>query len=1519
MFERLLNAIVIFGKEHKRLRTYSVIVLFIVFYGYAAISGFVDLIGKGLHTLWLFMKNFLLPPKLSFDISLNHTNSMVRVSAAALSLCLVLNLMPTSVFAEEEILDTDNKITETDCIDGICEDDLKCTDCTPDDSNQENDLDDSQSNQCLCDPVIENEGVHTNPDCPYYTEPELSDYERVVELFKNLPASIENHNTDEEIKAVLKQINEAMNALDMLSDEDYQRFTEEHNDLLAALMELNQAITNTHPSTIDNSSGITTLDALQTAINAADGTKESPTEIDIDLAGITVTDTITINGKHVKLTGGTLTRGTGFTENMIRVGNNGSLTLANITLDGGDIKSNGSLVQAFCDWSTDCEAVVSLEKESILENNVTSGKGGAIMLFANGGKASLIMNNGIIQNNTAASGGAIADNGYGTIFVEINDGSIINNIANGTNEDSTYGGAIYNTGTLIINGGEIKNNSTPNGRGGGVFKSGDSDTIFTINGGTIESNTAREVDKTGGSGANIYVNKCIFTLYGEAIIPDGLYLKLGDGYSSFHIASALQHAIEIEGIYNNPVSGKVVAEGVNNYTLTANDVAQLSYRNKAFNFELNSTDNQIKLKDDVYAINYNLVGVEADQPLPLSLKKGTHFAAKFIPREGYKVGVPEVKMEVKVNGIVIRPLQFSNEGDGCVIGIMSNSINGDIEITIEAVAKSNDAELAGIKYDYKLGDNWVNDVKVNFITGQNVYDINLPYGVTSNSVYISPIRKQSALEVTVTDSWYEDSFGEIILNEEGKWSGELNTLAEDGITTHTYTINFTRLPEFLNTVYIDGENGNDANFGDTADRAVKTFEQAKKLVADEGIIYVTGTITVADNKTWSLSDKGAIIKRDSSFKTGELINVNHQGNLTLDHIIIDGNSAVVSESPIINVIGGKLLINNGAYLKNNINGTGYGGAVVVNNANVLSSIDGNSKYIGEVILAEGGAIYNNQAKNGGAGIYVQGKFTMTGGSITGNSSANGNGGGILISSDELCTITGGYITNNNAKYGGGIHINTGKLALTGGKLNKNQSKNGGNGIYFMNNTNLEIGASVIIYDKIAFELGAFVEVNSDLTGNVKIPVHVSGNKNNDMVGKSIVKTSMDYDKELDMDNFAITFDYKGYEAKLSSNSKSIDIVLSKPYLELNLDSLIENDTVYKEKSYDDSNVSFFGDDQGIAKKVYKYSITGNESEKTIIKADSDLSQFFSLTIAADETAEEIVMKVELVDHPEIFVTHTFKVAGNERYAVTVENSYAADNGADKYRQGETVTIDAGKRSGYTFDKWVSKDAELNFKNDKESTTTFIMPDHAVKVTAQWISVSSGSSSSNSHTGIVERKDESYYYIKGKPADQGFVLLDEKDKLIDKLAADEFLTTPVKADDVYFVKADKTIAKYEWIILNQNGEVEKILPVGTFLKQYDSNYKVYLADSDGKLVKSWTDIEGNIYYFNNDYTAKNKYWTLYQNEWYLFDNYSLVRSQWYAASNGRWYYLDQQGRMLKNQWIDGCWINEDGIYWSPYVK
>lgn len=508
MFERLLNAIVIFGKEHKRLRLLSVIVLFIVFYGYAAIGEVVDLIRKGLNTLWLFMKNFLSLPKLSFAGSVNQTRSIVRISAAALSLCLTVNLMPTSVFAKEIILDTDNKITEIECIDGIC-DDLKCTDCTPDDSNQENGLDVSETNQCLCDPVIEKEGVHTNPDCPLYNR------------------------------------------------------------------------------------------------------------YNIRKSGL----------PNAKI-------------------NNVSLELTNIEYE---------------DLSTDSAVIVKI---------------------------------------MPAQGYRLPD---------------------------------------------------------------ESDIV-------VESNNS------------------VLTLGRDYVIG-----YMGQDY-----------LIQTTKFTNL----KIIAQGI----------------------ELNHEADLLKLD-----INY----------------------------------------------------------------------------------KSNEAGY-NFNLDY-TGYGWIN---VAIVEGQYDYDITLPSTIQDKKIYFEVNKSSSS---TINHEGY------LYLDSEGKGKYEIEIIAEDGVTKNTFIINCSTLPEFLQNVYVDGENGNDANFGDTADRAVKTFEQAKKLVADEGIIYVTGTITVNNDQNWYLSDKGAIIKRDSSFKTGELINVDYQGNLKLDHIIINGNSEVESNKPIITVDGGKLFINSGTNLKNNNNINGYGGAVVVQN------------------------------------------------------------------------------------------------------------------------------------------------------------------------------------------------------------------------------------------------------------------------------------------------------------------------------------------------------------------------------------------------------------------------------------------------------------------------------------------------------------------------------------------------------------------------------------------------------------
>ena len=68
------------------------------------------------------------------------------------------------------------------------------------------------------------------------------------------------------------------------------------------------------------------------------------------------------------------------------------------------------------------------------------------------------------------------------------------------------------------------------------------------------------------------------------------------------------------------------------------------------------------------------------------------------------------------------------------------------------------------------------------------------------------------------------------------------------------------------------------------------------------------------------------------------------------------------------------------------------------------------------------------------------------------------------------------------------------------------------------------------------------------------------------------------------------------------------------------------------------------------------------------------------------------------------------------YPVMVIGSGAAENGTGNYRPGDTVKIDAGTREGFTFAGWTG---DVEFENAASVQTTFIMPEEAVTVTANW--------------------------------------------------------------------------------------------------------------------------------------------------------------------------------------------------------
>jgi hypothetical protein len=195
-------------------------------------------------------------------------------------------------------------------------------------------------------------------------------------------------------------------------------------------------------------------------------------------------------------------------------------------------------------------------------------------------------------------------------------------------------------------------------------------------------------------------------------------------------------------------------------------------------------------------------------------------------------------------------------------------------------------------------------------------------------------------------------------------------------------------------VYLDGVSGSDSNLGTSKDAPVKTLGKAIQIVASPSVvtkkIYVLNTVTISSNIDVAdiLSDYSTLssldITRSDQFG-GYLFDVVSGGTLSLGNVTINGNkNHIFSTRSLINVNGGTLNIGTGTTLKDNLAGN-YGGAVRV----------------------------------------IAGSVSMTGGSITGNSSISGGAVAILSTSQNsygTFSMSGGSISSNSAQvYGSAIY------------------------------------------------------------------------------------------------------------------------------------------------------------------------------------------------------------------------------------------------------------------------------------------------------------------------------------------------------------------------------------------------------------------------------------------------------------------------------------------------------------------
>ena len=283
-------------------------------------------------------------------------------------------------------------------------------------------------------------------------------------------------------------------------------------------------------------------------------------------------------------------------------------------------------------------------------------------------------------------------------------------------------------------------------------------------------------------------------------------------------------------------------------------------------------------------------------------------------------------------------------------------------------------------------------------------------------------------------------------------------------------------PAAVTAIYLNGENGNDANDGATKSGAVKTFARARELAASNQkitTIYVTGTVQVSGDI--SLAGTKAMIKRDPDF-SWYLMGVARGKTAVLKDITLDGNSenAKTTRDSLI-FCGGNLTIEDGAVLQNNkltnlsSYATAMGGAV---------RVEGPGSGPSASLTMTGGTIRNNSATlGGGVCLHWHADFTMSGGEITDNAAADctGNrehiasGGGVCVTDYCSFTLTGGKISNNtSANNGGGISLGNAvmpygmeTLTMSGGDVTGNTAGASGGGIFIQAGTTEAYGSATI--------------------------------------------------------------------------------------------------------------------------------------------------------------------------------------------------------------------------------------------------------------------------------------------------------------------------------------------------------------------------------------------------------------------------------------------------------------------------
>lgn len=282
---------------------------------------------------------------------------------------------------------------------------------------------------------------------------------------------------------------------------------------------------------------------------------------------LTIKEKVTISGEVTISGGGIIKRGENYKEELISVPKDNSLTLKNITLNGGAVYSGetNSLLNRGIE-NTGIEAkgalvhssgTLAINDGTKLEKNFwKTESGGSAAVYVEAGTTT--MSGGVICNNYGGKMGAGVYVAQGA-KLKLDGGTICHNKA-------SEGAGIFTSGNLNMTGGVCSYNYATNGGGIGIGSTGN----VHIEGGSISKNQADVAAK--GIGGGIYSNgDSVLEVsggeisYNTSVGGGGIYLNRGSGGYTVTISDKAKihhnHSTSIGGGIRASSFGKLAIEG----------------------------------------------------------------------------------------------------------------------------------------------------------------------------------------------------------------------------------------------------------------------------------------------------------------------------------------------------------------------------------------------------------------------------------------------------------------------------------------------------------------------------------------------------------------------------------------------------------------------------------------------------------------------------------------------------------------------------------------------------------------------------------------------------------------------------------------------------------------------------------------------------------------------------------------------------------------------------------------------